>query len=71
MNKEAVFAAMAACLLSVAATQNSTELGGRARTIYVGADEPPHSDSFTECHLERAVRFCSTFWTEIEFNLPF
>jgi hypothetical protein len=31
-----------------------SDVGGRARTIYVGAEEPANSDSFTDCHLGRA-----------------
>ena len=29
-------------------------VGGRARTIYVGAEEPANSSAFTECHLGKA-----------------
>jgi NAD-dependent deacetylase len=30
------------------------QLGGRARTIYVGAEEPANASAFTECHLGKA-----------------
>ena len=29
-------------------------VGGRARTIYVGAEEPANASAFTECHLGKA-----------------
>ena len=30
------------------------QVGGRARTIYVGAEEPANASAFTECHLGKA-----------------
>jgi NAD-dependent protein deacetylase/lipoamidase len=30
------------------------QVGGRARTIYVGAEEPANASAFTECHLGNA-----------------
>lgn len=29
-------------------------LSGRARTVYVGAEEPANASAFTECHLRKA-----------------
>jgi hypothetical protein len=29
-------------------------VGGRSRTIYVGAEEPANASAFTECHLGKA-----------------
>jgi hypothetical protein len=29
-------------------------VNGRARTIYIGAEEPANAPSFTECHLGQA-----------------
>ena len=29
-------------------------VGGRARTIYVGAEEPANASAFSECHLGKA-----------------
>ena len=30
------------------------QVNGRARTIYVGAEEPANTSAFTECHLGKA-----------------
>jgi NAD-dependent SIR2 family protein deacetylase len=30
------------------------QVGGAARTIYVGAEEPANACAFTECHLGKA-----------------
>jgi NAD-dependent deacetylase len=30
------------------------QVGGRARTIYVGEEEPANASAFTECHLGKA-----------------
>jgi NAD-dependent deacetylase len=32
----------------------AAHVGGRARTIYVGAEEPANASAFTECHLGKA-----------------
>ena len=49
-------------------------VAGRARTFYVGPEEPADASSLTECHLEKAGenRYCSftysglaCFWMEM------
>jgi len=34
------------------------QVGGHARTIYVGPEEPANLSAFTECHLGKRVSFC-------------
>jgi len=36
------------------------QVNGRARTTYVGPQEPANVSSFTECYLGKLVRFCPT-----------
>lgn len=58
-----VFGALQACTLFIAvgtsgvvepAASFVVHVAGRARTIYVGPEEPANASSFTECHLGKA-----------------
>lgn len=60
---ERIYAALDACTLFVAigtsgvvepAASFVAQVNGRARTIYVGPENPRNVSSFTECHLGKA-----------------
>jgi len=60
---DAIYAALSACTLFMAvgtsgmvepAASFVAHLRGRARTIYVGPEDPANRASFTECYLEKA-----------------
>jgi hypothetical protein len=40
------------------------QVGGHARTIYVGPEEPANLSAFTECHFGKRVSFCPTYSLE-------
>ena len=41
-------------------------VGGRARTIYVGAEEPANASAFTECHLGKAGEVLPNLFNLVE-----
>jgi NAD-dependent deacetylase len=43
-------------------------VGGRARTIYVGAEEPANASAFTECHLGKAGEVLPLLADSIQWN---
>jgi NAD-dependent deacetylase len=58
-----IFRALNECTIFIAAGTSGVvepaasfvaHVGGRARTIYVGAEEPANAPAFTECHLGKA-----------------
>ena len=58
-----IFGALDECTIFVAvgtsgvvepAASFAAHVGGRARTVYVGAEEPANARAFTECHLGKA-----------------
>jgi NAD-dependent deacetylase len=58
-----IFRALDECTVFIAAGTSGVvepaasfvaHVGGRARTIYIGAEEPANASSFTECHLGQA-----------------
>jgi NAD-dependent deacetylase len=49
-----VFMAVGTSGLVEPAASFVAHVGGRARTIYVGAEEPANASAFTECHLGKA-----------------
>jgi NAD-dependent deacetylase len=44
------------------------QVGGRARTIYVGAEEPANASAFTECHLGKAGEVLPLLGDSIQWN---
>ncbi len=58
-----IFPALDECTVFIAAGTSGVvepaasfvaHVGGRARTIYVGAEKPANASAFTECHLGKA-----------------
>ena len=53
-NLSSTCTAVGTCGVVEPAASFIAHVGGRAEAIYVGAEEPANSDSFTECRLGKA-----------------
>jgi NAD-dependent protein deacetylase/lipoamidase len=72
-----IFPALDECTVFIAAGTSGVvepaasfvaHVGGRARTIYVGAEEPANASTFTECHLGKAGEVLPLLADSIQWN---
>ena len=68
LNECTVFMAVGTSGVVEPAASFVAHVGGRARTIYVGAEEPANASAFTECHLGKAGEVLPLLADSIQWN---